>query len=312
MFFRDERKKIIQDLPVALSPCEGKRKRRRPPHYKIGFADLARTIAARWKSIDVSLKAQYEILAQAERDAYKEQMAHWREQQQTLTVPTDLLEDSKNTKVHKGKQEKKVPKTKEKPVETVSSIYCNTAEVEVPRSDSSAANEELDTDSFPLDWCEPLEAFPDTLSRTFSNNQGISANKGFETDKNTSENEYYLESGQVDQSTQEPRAGRYASYDVQPVASWTTSGFVHNQEMKWVWDHSRGTWVQSFHWTLDCRGHCHGEWNDRLNATPAMSPYYAASGYAKGGFRPERGTIAYAQAQHARWWYPSTNNYYYH
>jgi len=51
------------------------------PHVKstgIGFANLAKTIAARWKQIDPKTRAEFEALAAAEKERYNKEMVVWR------------------------------------------------------------------------------------------------------------------------------------------------------------------------------------------------------------------------------------------
>jgi len=78
LFFQAERKRLLQTLPDCRS--QGKKKPRKS-HGKLGFADMARTISARWKSITPQEKAPYDELAKVDTMRYKRQMALWKEHQ---------------------------------------------------------------------------------------------------------------------------------------------------------------------------------------------------------------------------------------
>uniref|UniRef100_A0A7S2VBS3 HMG box domain-containing protein n=1 Tax=Entomoneis paludosa TaxID=265537 RepID=A0A7S2VBS3_9STRA len=67
LFFQTERKKLLKTLPV-------KGKKPRKSHGKIGFADMARTIAAKWKKITPDEKSEYDRLAALDKQRYKSQM----------------------------------------------------------------------------------------------------------------------------------------------------------------------------------------------------------------------------------------------
>jgi hypothetical protein len=81
LFFQQERERILASLPpLQNAPGSGvsigRRDRRR--HGKIGFADLARTIAERWKGLDESSRSFFEAQAAIEKEHYKHQVAVWR------------------------------------------------------------------------------------------------------------------------------------------------------------------------------------------------------------------------------------------
>lgn len=59
-------------------------RRRSNKSVGIGFANLARTIAANWKDLDEELRAPYEAIAAKEKDRYKEEMLVWRAKQKEV------------------------------------------------------------------------------------------------------------------------------------------------------------------------------------------------------------------------------------
>jgi len=76
IFFQKERQRILDETP---EPTNGKKPRR--SHGKIGFAPLARMIAAKWKSIDEHTKAEYKHLATQEKARYNQEMQIWKSKQ---------------------------------------------------------------------------------------------------------------------------------------------------------------------------------------------------------------------------------------
>ena len=75
IFFKHERGKILSTTPTR---AEGKPRR---SHGKIGFAELARTIAAKWNKIDPETRAQYDKLAADDKRRYVAAMDVWKKQQ---------------------------------------------------------------------------------------------------------------------------------------------------------------------------------------------------------------------------------------
>jgi hypothetical protein len=76
LFFQNERKEILRATPER----EGVKPRR--SHGKIGFADLARNIAANWKSIDPESRSHFNKLAAKDKERYKSEMDEWKKKQE--------------------------------------------------------------------------------------------------------------------------------------------------------------------------------------------------------------------------------------
>lgn len=70
-FFQAERGRLLDSLP---SKNESKSRR---SHGKIGFADLARTISKRWKSLDKDGRGVYDELADQDKIRYEREMKAW-------------------------------------------------------------------------------------------------------------------------------------------------------------------------------------------------------------------------------------------
>jgi hypothetical protein len=81
LFFAHERKEIIKvgSLETVATDGEvaggiGKK--------KMGFAGLARSVAAKWKTIDPVKRKQYEVIAGKEQERYKMEMKEWKRAQE--------------------------------------------------------------------------------------------------------------------------------------------------------------------------------------------------------------------------------------
>lgn len=84
-FFRANRKQILDTTEVRP---EGKPRR---SHGKIGFADLARTIAARWKAASSSEKSFYEEKARVDKERYYKEMDGWKKRDAIALPPDESL-----------------------------------------------------------------------------------------------------------------------------------------------------------------------------------------------------------------------------
>ena len=115
LFFRDERERLLSSGPggdkktddsdAAASGPKGKGKRSKKTSG-IGFANLAKTIAARWKELDNQVKAPYEKIAAAEKKVYDEAVAGWRIEQKVkkkaLAAEKKAAEESRMVAMREG------------------------------------------------------------------------------------------------------------------------------------------------------------------------------------------------------------------
>jgi hypothetical protein len=74
-FFLEQRQQILDITPTRK---EGKPRR---SHGKIGFADLARSIAAKWKHISPEERSIYDEKAAADKQRYRREMDEWKKWQ---------------------------------------------------------------------------------------------------------------------------------------------------------------------------------------------------------------------------------------
>ena len=125
LFFRDEREKLLKD---AAPPTNGEttsstangtsstqsegtngtadsssgqpaKRRHRKSHGKIGFAQLAQHIAAKWKALDADARKPYEKEAEGEKARYRVELEKWRvtqkaKQEQLLQNPEQAQMDA--------------------------------------------------------------------------------------------------------------------------------------------------------------------------------------------------------------------------
>jgi hypothetical protein len=75
-YFQAQRQSILDSKPVRP---EGKPRR---SHGKIGFAELARTIAGRWKAIDDTERKIYDDMASADKARYQAEMDEYKKRQE--------------------------------------------------------------------------------------------------------------------------------------------------------------------------------------------------------------------------------------
>lgn len=79
LFFQSERSMMLGvDAPNKELESLKKRVHCRT-HGKIGFAEMARAIGAKWKSLDPERRKQFEDKAQIEKKRYKTELASWKE-----------------------------------------------------------------------------------------------------------------------------------------------------------------------------------------------------------------------------------------
>ena len=79
LFFRAERS-IMLGVDAPDEELESLKKRVHcKTHGKIGFAEMARVIGARWKALDPNKRKVFELQAQKEKKRYKVELAFWKE-----------------------------------------------------------------------------------------------------------------------------------------------------------------------------------------------------------------------------------------
>eukprot|EP00529_Nitzschia_sp_RCC80_P018800 CAMPEP_0113494682 /NCGR_PEP_ID=MMETSP0014_2-20120614/29230_1 /TAXON_ID=2857 /ORGANISM="Nitzschia sp." /LENGTH=518 /DNA_ID=CAMNT_0000388577 /DNA_START=343 /DNA_END=1899 /DNA_ORIENTATION=- /assembly_acc=CAM_ASM_000159 len=78
LFFRKERASMLGDAaPPSLE--KGQKRVHRKTHGKIGFADMARIIGAKWKELAAEDKKEFEDVASKEKARYSKELSEWKE-----------------------------------------------------------------------------------------------------------------------------------------------------------------------------------------------------------------------------------------
>jgi hypothetical protein len=121
IFFQHEREKIITDAPeqelsldfiISVQKMASKRKekrRHRKTHGKIGFADLARKIAEKWKKLDSESKSYFEARAEAEKARYKRELEVWNRKRHLAKELQDEADDASSKLDMDGGNKKDMP-----------------------------------------------------------------------------------------------------------------------------------------------------------------------------------------------------------
>eukprot|EP00523_Entomoneis_sp_CCMP467_P020946 CAMPEP_0168845166 /NCGR_PEP_ID=MMETSP0727-20121128/9133_1 /TAXON_ID=265536 /ORGANISM="Amphiprora sp., Strain CCMP467" /LENGTH=263 /DNA_ID=CAMNT_0008898873 /DNA_START=111 /DNA_END=902 /DNA_ORIENTATION=- len=76
IFFQAERKAILANLPC--SPMTNGKKSKKKKKSGIGFADLAKTVARKWKTLHPDEKLQFQLLAAEDMKRYESEIAVWK------------------------------------------------------------------------------------------------------------------------------------------------------------------------------------------------------------------------------------------
>ena len=92
LFFKSERKRLLlapikkkKDNSSSTTNMEQPHTSSKGNKNQRGFAEVTRTIAAKWKQLDSASKIQYEQLARTEKLRYKEQLVEWRKRIKSKT-----------------------------------------------------------------------------------------------------------------------------------------------------------------------------------------------------------------------------------
>jgi len=86
LYFRKERALMLGDAAEKTDQEEGKKRVHRKTHGKIGFAEMARIIGAKWKSLPEEDKVEFVKVAAVEKERYAKDLAKWREEQKQKAI----------------------------------------------------------------------------------------------------------------------------------------------------------------------------------------------------------------------------------
>uniref|UniRef100_A0A7S2Y9E1 HMG box domain-containing protein n=1 Tax=Entomoneis paludosa TaxID=265537 RepID=A0A7S2Y9E1_9STRA len=101
-YFSAERKRLLESLPAR-----GTKPRR--SHGKLGFAEMARSVASTWKTISPDEKKQFEDLAAADYKRYCREMGEWKNAVGKVATPLSPKKSSAVLGRSDGSKEKLAP-----------------------------------------------------------------------------------------------------------------------------------------------------------------------------------------------------------
>jgi hypothetical protein len=108
LFFQHERNNILAALPgddAAMDDGlteEQRRRKHRKTHGKIGFADLARSIADKWKNIEPTARSVFEARADIEKQRYKKELEAWKLTQTGIDAKTSSKRKSPKSRASRA------------------------------------------------------------------------------------------------------------------------------------------------------------------------------------------------------------------
>jgi len=101
IFFQHQREQIKKELAESSLTTENRKQSNDTHRGKMLFAELARTVATRWKKIDKEARAPYEELAARDKKRYEREIKQWRNLQSSFlhrmeaeNVLGSVIEDS--------------------------------------------------------------------------------------------------------------------------------------------------------------------------------------------------------------------------
>lgn len=101
LYFRKERALMLGDAIEKTDQEQGKKRVHRKTHGKIGFAEMARIIGAKWKKLPDEEKEEFVKVAVVEKEKYAKDLANWREEQKKKTIDNSMGPGRKS-KISKG------------------------------------------------------------------------------------------------------------------------------------------------------------------------------------------------------------------
>lgn len=101
LYFRKERAIMLGDAAEKTDQEQGKKRVHRKTHGKIGFAEMARIIGAKWKALPPEDKEEFVKVAVVEKERYAKSLAKWREEQNRKTI-TNSMGPGRKSKIERG------------------------------------------------------------------------------------------------------------------------------------------------------------------------------------------------------------------
>ena len=159
LFFQYERDMLLRSKPskegqshetmhmtIHNDPSERRNRSktvRPPPHGKIGFAELAKIIGAKWKSLDDPARKHFQDLAAVEKKRYVQECKQWKERMErkklegetAVTTATTSAAKGTTTKPKKAKKEINAKNSTTSDIEIATARVLGDPAVKVPLDD---------------------------------------------------------------------------------------------------------------------------------------------------------------------------------
>jgi len=102
LYFKKERARMLGDAAEKTEPEQGKKRVHRKTHGKIGFAEMARIIGAKWKTLSDDEKEEFVKVAATEKEKYAKDLANWREEQEKKRSIANSMGAGRKSKISKN------------------------------------------------------------------------------------------------------------------------------------------------------------------------------------------------------------------
>ena len=101
LFFKKERASMIGQEAVALYADPLIKRMHRKTHGVVGFAEMAKMIGSKWKSLTEDDKKEFTVAAAVEKERYRKELDNWREEEKIKSMPLKkqkrlLIDDDDN------------------------------------------------------------------------------------------------------------------------------------------------------------------------------------------------------------------------
>uniref|UniRef100_A0A6S8JB99 HMG box domain-containing protein n=1 Tax=Amphora coffeiformis TaxID=265554 RepID=A0A6S8JB99_9STRA len=113
LFFQSERVRLLESLPVVsgtiMTTANGKKKKNtKPKKGKVGFAEMARIISARWKQADDAVRAPFCLAANLEKIRYHREKDEYKDKLHMLRRARCAREKAAAAKAEEQQQQQQI------------------------------------------------------------------------------------------------------------------------------------------------------------------------------------------------------------
>ena len=144
IFFKTEREKILEQIPGEAETKENDEftwpGKKRPPHGKISFEELAKTIGARWKSLDEEEMNQYKEKAKEDLARYAREMTAYEKKNNSTDSPGSIKVEDDSYGKRQRESDVSVSDSKKKKSKKTSAQNQNSQAVEMMNQHAMRSN----------------------------------------------------------------------------------------------------------------------------------------------------------------------------